>query len=203
MTDNTQKCSSSIDKDFDFNSALAELIPHLRAFAGSLCSNRATADDIAQDALAKALKNKSKFDHGTNLKAWVFTILRNEFYSLKRRDWRSNRLDQTTAEQTLASNNNPEDAMRVDNVRHALRHLSDDHREAIVLVGASGMSYDEAAEICGVAVGTMKSRVNRARGALENVLSDGNYRSKTDLTSSSEAATAILDHADLISNKEL
>lgn len=188
--------------DAEFNTELVALIPHMRAFAGSLCANRATADDIAQDALAKAWQNRSKFGAGTNLKAWAFRILRNEFYSLKRRDWRSNPLDQTVAEQTLQANDNPEDTVHIDEVRHALHKLSDDHREAIVLVGASGMSYQEAGEICGVATGTMKSRVNRARKALEEVMSKGNFRVEGDTIAPSDAAHAILDEADKLAKRD-
>lgn len=191
---------ATIDED-SFNKELASLIPHLRAFANSLCLNKATADDIAQDALAKAWQNRAKYSSGTNLKAWVFTILRNEFYSLKRRDWRSAPLDQGVAEQTLQANSNPEDAMRVNNVRQALHHLSDDHREALILVGASGMAYEEAAEICGVATGTMKSRVNRARKALEEILAEGNFKSEEDQISSTNAANAIMQEAESLSNK--
>ena len=152
--------------DEQFKAELIELIPHLRAFARSLCGNAAQADDLAQDAMLKAWKARESYEPGTNLKAWSFTILRNLFYSEKRRSWRSQPLDPEVAEATLVANDNPDAAIELLALRNALSKLPDDQREALILVGAGGLTYDEVAEICGCAIGTIKSRVSRARKTL-------------------------------------
>ena len=165
MTDNTEKLS-----DPEFKRELAALIPHLRAFARSLCGDATLADDLAQDAMLKAWNARQSFQAGTNMKAWAFTILRNVFYSEKRRSWRRTPLDPEVAEATLVSNSNPSDTLDLLAMRNALGRLPIDQREALILVGAGGLPYEEAAEICGVAVGTIKSRVSRARKAVVEIL---------------------------------
>ena len=159
----------------DFERDLIALIPHMRAFARSLCGNPAQADDLAQDALAKAWKSRESYQLGTNLKAWTFMILRNQFYSDKRRSWRSMPLDQDVAERTLVAHTNADDALELDDVRQALAMLPDAQREALIMVGAGGFSYEETAEVMGVAVGTVKSRVSRARADLQAILETGKY----------------------------
>jgi len=159
----------------DFERDLIALIPHMRAFARSLCGNPAEADDLAQDALAKAWKSRSGYQLGTNLKAWTFMILRNQFYSDKRRSWRSLPLDQEVAERTLVAHTSADDALELDDVRQALAMLPDAQREALIMVGAGGFSYEETAEVMGVAVGTVKSRVSRARADLQAILARGDY----------------------------
>jgi RNA polymerase sigma-70 factor (ECF subfamily) len=159
----------------DFERDLISLIPHMRAFARSLCGNPAQADDLAQDALAKAWKSRGSYQLGTNLKAWTFMILRNQFYSDKRRSWRSMPLDQDVAERTLVAHTNADDALELDDVRQALAMLPDAQREALIMVGAGGFSYEETAEVMGVAVGTVKSRVSRARADLQAILETGKY----------------------------
>lgn len=159
----------------DFQRDLIALIPHMRAFARSLCGNAADADDLAQDAVAKAWKSRDSYQLGTNLKAWTFMILRNQFYSDKRRSWRSMPLDQEVAERTLVAYGNADDALALDDVRQALAMLPDAQREALIMVGAGGFSYEEAAEVMGVAVGTVKSRVSRARVDLAAILETGQY----------------------------
>jgi RNA polymerase sigma-70 factor (ECF subfamily) len=159
-----------------FKNELIATIPHLRAFARSLCHDASQADDLAQEALAKAWKARDSFEPGTSIKAWTFMILRNQFYSEKRRSWRSTPLDAEMAENTLVANDNPSAPMELLELRAALAKLPDDQREALILVGAGGMAYDEAAKVCGVAVGTIKSRVSRARKALETILDAGSTR---------------------------
>ncbi len=159
----------------DFQRDLIALIPYMRAFARSLCGNPADADDLAQDAVAKAWKSRNSYQLGTNLKAWTFMILRNQFYSDKRRSWRSTPLDQEVAERTLVAHTNADDALELDDVRQALAMLPDAQREALIMVGAGGFSYEETAEVMGVAVGTVKSRVSRARADLQAILESGNY----------------------------
>jgi RNA polymerase sigma-70 factor, ECF subfamily len=159
-----------------FRDQLVGVIPHLRAFARSLCKDPTQADDLAQEALAKAWKARDSFEPGTSLKAWTFMILRNQFYSEKRRSWRSTPLDAEVAENTLVASDNPTAPMELLDLRAALNKLPDDQKEALILVGAGGMAYEEAAQVCQCAVGTIKSRVSRARRALEVILNETNSR---------------------------
>lgn len=163
----------NMNEDEDFKAALIALIPHMRAFAHSLCNNATQAEDLAQDAMVKAWASRSSFTMGTNMKAWTFMILRNQFYSEKRRSWRTTELDPETAERTLVAVTNPTAGLELDELRRALAMLPDDQREALILIGAGGLSYEEASQICGVAVGTVKSRVSRARDRLALIFADG------------------------------
>jgi len=158
-----------------FKSDLIALIPHMRAFARSLCSDATYADDLAQDALAKALSSQASFTMGTNMKAWVFMILRNQFYSDMRRAWRSQPLDPEVAERTLVSISDPTASLELNELRRAMAMLPDDMREALILIGAGGMSYEEVSDITGVAVGTVKSRVSRARDRLALIYAEGDF----------------------------
>src|SRR4051812_1181176 len=158
-----------------FKRDLVALIPHLRAFARTLCGDATAADDLAQDAVMKAWDARSSFQVGTNMKAWTFMILRNQFYSEKRRSWRQSQLDQEAAERTLVAADDPEAPVALDEMRLALGMLPNEQREALILVGAGGFAYEEAAAICGCAVGTVKSRVSRARRALQGILEEGAY----------------------------
>ncbi len=155
--------------DAAFKTDLVALIPHLRAFARSLSGTR-DADDLAQEAMLKGWQARASFVPGTNLKAWLFMILRNHFLSEKRRSWRSLPLDPEVAENTLVANDSPSSAEELVDLRSAMQLLPDDQREALILVGAAGLSYEETAAICGCAIGTIKSRVSRARTALAAIL---------------------------------
>jgi len=154
----------------EFKTALVEMVPHLRAFARSLCNDAVAADDLVQDTMLRAWKARDSFTPTTSFRAWTFTILRNVFYSEKRRSWRSTELSPEMAERTLVASDDPSKGMELVALRNALDHLPDDQREAIILVGTGGMAYDEAAQIIGCAVGTIKSRVSRARKALAEML---------------------------------
>ncbi len=158
-----------------FKAQLVDVIPHMRAFARVLTMNPAEADDLAQEALAKAWQARKSYAMGTNLKAWAFTIVRNQFYSEKRRSWRSTQLDPEVAERTLVATEDPMAAQELNEVRMAMAALPVDQREALILIGAGGLSYEEAAEICGCAIGTVKSRVSRARDALRHMIETGDY----------------------------
>ncbi len=182
-----------------FKKDLTDLIPHLRAFSRSLCGNATLADDVAQDALLKAWNARERFIPGSNLKAWTFTILRNQFYSIKRRSWRATSLAPDVAEQTIVAASDAEQSMHLVDLRRGLDMLQADQREAIILVGASGLSYEEAAEICDCAVGTIKSRVSRARKALETIMTSGKFDGKGDDVRALDAMDAILDEADALS----
>jgi len=173
-----------------FKRELVALIPHLRAFARTLTGDQASADDLAQDALMKAWDARASYQMGTNMKAWTFMILRNQFYSEKRRSWRQTQLDQEAAERTLVAVDDPQSPVALDEMRLALAMLPAEQREALILVGAGGFAYEEAAEICGCAVGTVKSRVSRARRALQSILEAGAY--PRDGRAASEAMGAIL-----------
>jgi RNA polymerase sigma-70 factor (ECF subfamily) len=167
MTDFTE------DQAAAFKADLIALIPFMRAFARTLCRDATFADDLAQDALARAWSHRSRYQPGTNLKAWTFMILRNGFYSHTRRSWRTCALDPAVAEATLISTSNPTAALELNDLRRAMNMLPKDQCEALTLIGAAGLSYEDAAEICGVAVGTMKSRVSRARSKLLDILDEG------------------------------
>ncbi len=146
------------------------LIPALRAFAWSLSRNGSDADDLVQDTLIKAWTHRDKFEPGTNLRAWLFTILRNTFYTnaVRRRREVSDGDGKHAATLHAAPTQDWSVALR--GMQEALQRLPDEHREALILVGAAGLTYEEAAEICGCALGTIKSRVNRARSRLLKIM---------------------------------
>lgn len=178
--------------DEAFKRELVKLIPHLRAFARTLAGDPASADDLAQDAMMKAWDARASFQMGTNMKAWTFMILRNQFYSDKRRSWRSSQLDPEVAERTLEAASNPMASLELDEVRRALACLPEDQREALILIGAGGLSYEEVSEICGCAIGTIKSRVSRARDRLATIIEDGSY-GQDDIRPSSAMDTIIAE----------
>jgi RNA polymerase sigma-70 factor (ECF subfamily) len=169
----------------------------LRAFARTLAGDPTAADDLAQDAMMKAWDARLSFELGTNMKAWTFMILRNQFYSEKRRSWRQTQLDQEAAERTLVAVDDPASPVALDELRMGLGMLPAEQREALILVGAGGFAYEEAAEICGCAVGTVKSRVSRARRALQIILERGDY--ERDGKAAGEAMGSILAHAERLS----
>ena len=176
MSDKPDVSGANGDLEAQFKADLVALIPHLRAFARTMTGNSTEADDLAQEALAKAWRRRDSFTMGTNMKAWAFMILRNQFYSDMRRAWRSVRLDQEAAERTLLASDDPNAPIELNELRMALAALPTDQREALILVGAGGMSYEEAAEICNCAVGTVKSRVSRARDALRRIIEAGAFK---------------------------
>jgi RNA polymerase sigma-70 factor, ECF subfamily len=157
--------------DPSMREAVLAAVPSLRAFAISLSGNVDRADDLVQETLLRALVNIDSFEPGTNLSAWLFTILRNLFRS----EYRKRRREVEDGDGTYAESlkSQPEQEARVEfrEFRAALAKLPSDQREALILVGASGFSYEEAAGICGCAVGTIKSRVNRARTRLAELMS--------------------------------
>jgi RNA polymerase sigma-70 factor (ECF subfamily) len=193
----TTRPSRSSTDDEGFKRELVQLIPHLRAFARTLCGDATAADDLAQDAMMKAWDARASFQMGTNMKAWTFMILRNQFYSEKRRSWRQTQLDQEAAERTLVAVDDPEAPVALDELRQGLAMLPAEQREALILVGAGGFAYEEAAEICDCAVGTVKSRVSRARRALHGILDSGAY--DRDGASAGDAMRAILADAERLS----
>ena len=183
--------------DAGFKTELVTLIHHLRAFARTLTGDPTAADDLAQEAMMKAWDARASYQMGTNMKAWTFMILRNQFYSEKRRSWRQTQLDQEAAERTLVAVDDPEAPVALDELRQALKSLPEEQREALILVGAGGFAYEEAAEICQCAVGTVKSRVSRARKALQATLERGGYG--RDGQAAGDAMRSILADADRLS----
>ena len=150
-----------------------ELVTHLgvlRAFALSLCRNSSTADDLVQETVMKAWKSIGSFEKGTNMRAWLFTILRNTYYTVHRKSAREVGDSDGQFAATLSVKPDHDGRLAMTDFLVAFDQLPDEQREAITLVGASGFAYHEAAEMCGVATGTMKSRVNRARIRLVELL---------------------------------
>jgi len=149
---------------------LVEHLPAMRAFAMSLTRNSAAADDLVQDAVVKAWSNFDKFKTGTNLRAWLFTILRNTYYSLYRKRKREVEDPDGIMAGKLSEKPAHDGHLAMADFRAAFAKLSDEQREVLVLVGAEGFSYEDAAEMCGCAVGTIKSRTNRARKRLAELM---------------------------------
>ncbi|MBW4983569.1 RNA polymerase sigma factor [Mameliella sp. CS4] len=149
---------------------LTDHIGSLRAFALSLTRNSATADDLVQETLVKAWTNIDSFQQGTNMRAWLFTILRNTFYSLRRKRKREVEDADGTMSEGLATKPDHDGRLNLRDFKVAFDQLPDTQREALVLIGAQGLAYEEAAEVCGVAVGTIKSRVGRARARLAELM---------------------------------
>jgi RNA polymerase sigma-70 factor (ECF subfamily) len=156
-----------------FRQHLLAAIPKLRAFALSLASHADYADDLVQETLMKAWNHQNSFQEGTNIKAWLFTILRNEYFSQLRKRRREVEDADGDYAGSVVTPGGQESQLDMADLRIALQQLPDDQREAVVLVGASGFSYQEVAEICHVPVGTVKSRVNRARTKLAVLLGHG------------------------------
>ena len=156
--------------DTTLRDQMLSAVPSLRAFAISLSGNIDRADDLVQETLLRAIANIDSFQPGTNMNAWLFTILRNLFRSEYRK--RKREVEDADGSYAESLKSHPDQLGRVEfqEFRTALSQLPDEQREALILVGASGFSYEEAADICGCAVGTIKSRVNRARNRLGEML---------------------------------
>ncbi|SFR08661.1 RNA polymerase sigma factor [Poseidonocella sedimentorum] len=174
--------SSNDAADLDPRDEIVTHLPAMRAFALSLTRNPSQADDLVQDAVIKAWKNLGSFQVGTNMRAWLFTILRNTFYSDRRKAKREVQDSDGSFAATLSRKPDHDGRLALADFEVAFAKLNDEQREALVLVGASGFSYEEAAVTCGVAVGTIKSRVNRARQRLTELmeLSDSEALELTD-----------------------
>lgn len=186
--------------DADFKRELAAVIPHLRAFGRSLSGSRDLADDLVQETLLKAWAARARFQAGTNMRAWTFIILRNHFLSQMRRSRFRGEWDDLTADRLLAAPAGQDKQIELADLQRGLMQLPASQREALILVGAGGFAYEEAAEICGVAVGTIKSRVARGRAALEQILEDGALPARSEQESHEEGAlAAIMSDVDRLS----
>ncbi|HEX8166126.1 MAG TPA: sigma-70 family RNA polymerase sigma factor [Beijerinckiaceae bacterium] len=154
----------------DIRQDLFAALPHLRAFAISLTGDVDRADDLVQEAVVRGLSHLHQFRRGTNFQGWMFTILRNQFHSNYRKHRRE--IEDTDGAYAAKVAIPPEQGAHLDfsDFRDALAKLSPEQREAILLIGAEGLTYEETAVICGTKVGTIKSRVNRARKRLAELL---------------------------------
>lgn len=178
---------TSEERRQQFRQHLLAAIPKLRAFALSLASHADYADDLVQETLMKAWNHQNSFQEGTNIKAWLFTILRNEYFSQLRKRRREVEDADGDYAGSVMTPGGQESQLDMADLRIALQQLPDDQREAVVLVGASGFSYQEVAEICHVPVGTVKSRVNRARTKLAVLL--GNSDAALNQAADNQAVT--------------
>ena len=159
--------------DADFHKELVASIPHLRAFARSLCGHRDIADDLAQETMLKAWAARDRFRAGTSFRAWTFTILRHHYFGQLRRERFTADYDEATAERVLNRKGDQESHLEAVDVLRALECLPATQREVLVLMAIGSMSYEEIAQVCNVAVGTIKSRIARARAALSAILEQG------------------------------
>lgn len=190
----------SLSEATDFKRELTAVIPHLRAFARGLCGRPDMADDLVQETMLKAWAAQDRFEPGTSMRAWTFVILRNAYLTDMRRNRFRGEYDETVAERILVAPAGQEDPIHLADLQRALQTLPPERREALLLVGAGGFSYEEAATICGCAVGTIKSRVGRARAALTAMLEDGSIPQRS--TDDAEAHRAILDELDEVAARQ-
>lgn len=153
-----------------FREMLIAEIPNLRGFAASLSGSMQQADDLVQDTLLKAWGSSASFQAGTNMRAWLFTILRNTYFSLYRKRGREVQDTDGVFSSKVAVAGEQDGVIDLADLRTALAKLPEEQREAVVMIGATGLSYEEAAEVMGVAIGTVKSRVNRGRAKLAELL---------------------------------
>lgn len=156
--------------DAAFRDELLEALPHLRAFARGLSGRADFADDLVQETAIKAWTARDRYTPGTNMRAWTFAILRNHYLSELRRSKHQADLEEGAIERMLIMDADQEGPLHVSDMEAALQQLAPERREAVLLIGASGFSYEEAAAIAGCPVGTMKSRVARARADLARLL---------------------------------
>jgi RNA polymerase sigma-70 factor (ECF subfamily) len=177
-----------------FKRELTEVVPHLRAFARGLCGRPDMADDLVQETLLKAWAAQDRFEPGTSMRAWTFVILRNAYLTDMRRNRFRGDYDEGVAERILTAPAGQEEPIHLSDMHRALLTLPPERREALLLVGAGGFSYEEAAEICGCAIGTIKSRVGRARATLNTMLAEGTIPQRS--TDDENAHRAILEELD-------
>ena len=171
-----------------FEEELVRQMNQLRLYALRLCNNVSLAEDLIQDTLLNAWLARDRFQAGTNLKAWCTTILRNVFFSYKRRSWRMLPLADEAVANLPSRTADGGAALDLLAVRNAMALLPTEQREALLLIGAGSLSYAEAAEICDCAIGTVKSRVSRARLRLAALIAENKAGFNTDAGISAEAA---------------
>ena len=169
------------DASEEFRAEMLKVLPRLQAFARVLTRNREAAEDLLQDTIVRALRAHRSFAPGTNMLAWLCTILRNQHVSGLRRRRHEAMPIEDLPDSAVSVGPSQYDSIAISEIRRALLKLRPEHREVLLMVAAAGLSYGEAAEICGCAVGTVKSRVNRARNELRRLLAGGEYAIDDDL----------------------
>lgn len=185
------------NKGDEFKNAILEAIPHLRAFARALARDAVLADDLVQDAIVNALSHRDQFKPGTNLKGWLIIILRNSFFNEVRKSRHKFEVAVDFLPDIASVKGNQEARMELRDFRRAFAKLPAAQREALTLVGASGFSYEEAAELVGCPVGTLKSRVSRARAELQHAMEGGENPHAHASGRSSPRAGGIADNDEL------
>lgn len=196
MSERPPNRKRSSDDAAAFKRELEAVIPHLRAFARGLCGRADMADDLVQETLLKAWAARERFEPGTSMRAWTFVILRNAYLTDMRRSRFRGEYDETTAERILTAPADQEEPIHLADLHRALLTLPPERREALLLVGAGGFSYEEAAQICGCAVGTIKSRVGRARATLSRMIEEGSIPPRA--ADDASAHRAILEELDQV-----
>jgi RNA polymerase sigma-70 factor (ECF subfamily) len=198
-------CDSSQPlSDPQFKRALAQIAPHLRAFARSLCGCSDRADDLAQETMLRAWAARERYQAGTNFKAWTFTILRNQFYSEARRNRFVGEYDEAVVERVLCTPGSQQENVELCDLLRALTTLPDSHREALILATIGGLSYEEIADICGIALGTVKSRICRARAMLAHAIESGQLPDfRHNFVLSGEAVDAFFEELDRVANPDV
>lgn len=200
---NSMQDASASLTDADFKNELARAIPQLRAFGRSLCGSHDLADDLVQETMLKAWAARGRYVAGTNFRAWTFTILRNHYFSLTRRLRFTGEWDDLVADRVLAAPASQDTSIELRDLMRALMQLPEPQREALILVGAGGISYEETAEITGVALGTVKSRVARARMALEALMNGGDLETaRSDFENEEDAVVSIFAYLDRIQTRQ-
>ena len=169
MADTMAEPLSPADLD-DFKAQMVALIPALRAFARGLCRDRTLADDLVQEAMMRAWASRHTFTMGTNFRAWMFMILRNHYFSGSKKRARYTVWDPEAAERILVQDATQESGLHVNDVMGAIHRLPEQQREVLLLVAGAGLSYEEAADVTGANIGTIKSRLNRGRAAVKAML---------------------------------
>lgn len=194
-------CSTPV-ADREFKQMLANVIPHLRAFARGLCGERELADDLVQETMLKAWSARAAFEVGTNFRAWTFTILRNHYFTLQRRKRFVGEWDDGVAERLLCAPAGQDRVVELRDMLRALQQLPPEQREALILVGAGGVAYEEAAQITGVAIGTVKSRVSRGRASLEALMEDGKLeRTRGQFNETDDPVISIFAYIEAVKNR--
>lgn len=190
--------------DEEFRSALTRIAPHLRGFARTLCGCSERADDLAQEAMLKAWSARGSYRAGTNFKAWMFTILRNQFYSETRRARFTGEYDEEMAERTLRTKGGQEESLQLADVLRALESMPESYRDALILVAIGDFSYEEISVICGIALGTVKSRICRARAMLASLIDGGQMAdSRHDFVMAGDATEILFAQMRVIANGQI
>ncbi|MBL1255277.1 MULTISPECIES: sigma-70 family RNA polymerase sigma factor [Methylocystis] len=172
-----------------FGEQMVAQIPYLRAFAISLSGSYSVADDLVQDTLVKAWSHADSFEPGTNFRAWLVTILRNTYFSQYRKRSREVQDSDNVLAEQIPVKGGQESNVTMQDVQKALDKLAPEHREILLMIGITELSYEEAAQVCNIAVGTVKSRLNRARAKLaEHLGLNGTHEIDSDPTMTGIAA---------------